>query len=325
MRMTVPALLAAVLFAGAAAPLRAVDVWMPQTGEVRLEETPRDSAEARRKHALALIGAGQWGGGVKEPRAMMDADPAADWVPQARLAIARGYLANDKPAAAFDELQPVVMAGPGSRQAEEARRLQFTAARVQTVRDVGKGKKLFEQLIETAPMWEDVVAAHRAKADALSEARYFLDVHDEYVAIVDIFPRSELAPYCWYKVAECEWELALWLGRSPEHMRAAEKQLGDFIDQYPGDPRVPMARAKVKEARRMRAAASWRTARFYIDTAGKPWAANAYLEQIVQEFEGLPEAEQATEELERMRDAGLVPDRPRVLQMPGAGWKEGSR
>ena len=196
---------------------------------------------------------------------------------------------------------------------------------MQTVRDVGKGKKLLDQLIETAPVWEDVVNAHRAKADALFEARYFLDAQDEYLAIVDIFPRSELAPYCWYKVAECEWELAAWLGRSPERMRAAEEQLDEFIDQFPGDPRVPMARAKVKEARLMRAAASWRTARFYIDTAGKPWAGIAYLEQIVQEFEGLPGTEQATEELERMRDAGLAADRPRVLQMPGAGWKEGSR
>ena len=39
-----------------------IEVWMPQTGEVALEETPRATQEARRLHAYALVGAGQWSG-----------------------------------------------------------------------------------------------------------------------------------------------------------------------------------------------------------------------------------------------------------------------
>ena len=54
-----------------AARVEALDVWTPQTGEVELEALPRDTADARRVHALALIGAGQWAGGVAELRALI--------------------------------------------------------------------------------------------------------------------------------------------------------------------------------------------------------------------------------------------------------------
>jgi predicted Zn-dependent protease len=122
----------------------AIDVWTPETGEVRLEELPRETVEMRRQHALALIGAGQWDGAITELRLLIEAEPEAEWVPEARFAIARGLLAAGRPSQAFDELEAFLASHPDTPFAARVRPLQLNAAQLEATRDVDSAAELYE-------------------------------------------------------------------------------------------------------------------------------------------------------------------------------------
>jgi outer membrane protein assembly factor BamD (BamD/ComL family) len=219
----------------------AIDVWTPETGEVQLEELPRQSVEARRQHALALIGAGQWAGGVAELRELMAAEPNAEWVPEARFAIARGLLAGGRGAEAFDELENFLTQHPDSPLAVRVRPLQFSAAREEATADVGSGAELYERLMDIAADADDPAMgalAQKEMADAFFDARWYLDAEDQYLAFISFFPSSEWVPYCWYRVAECEWEMSQWLDLGLEHSQVAEQSFRDFAEGG-GGPRRP--------------------------------------------------------------------------------------
>ena len=85
---------AIVLLAATTLPASAgLELWTPSTGETTLEELPRDTPEQRRRHALALLGAGQLSGGEPLLRELMNGDPKGEWVVDARFALARASIA----------------------------------------------------------------------------------------------------------------------------------------------------------------------------------------------------------------------------------------
>jgi outer membrane assembly lipoprotein YfiO len=316
-RISVVAAVLALALAGPAA--RGIEVWMPETGEVDLDEVEPGSLEARRAHAMALVGAGQWAGGVAELRRLIEAAPRAEWVPEAQFVIARGLIAWGRPRQAFEELHQLRVLYPESPFAERARPLQFVAARVTADLNVDDSAELYERLIDTAESQEEAERAWREKADVFFEAQRFLDAEAEYLAFVSFFPDSELVSYCWYMAAECEWQLATWLGLGLERVEAAEQHFEDFVERYPGDVRAADAQQKIEEARRERARINWEVARYYLEVEGKPWAAVNYLEYIGQEFPDTPEAERAARELAGIAARAEAPPRGQVREIPLPG------
>jgi outer membrane protein assembly factor BamD (BamD/ComL family) len=304
-----------------AAPAEAIEVWMPETGEVGLEDLPRATAEAHRRHALALLGAGQWQAGVAELRRLIAAEPTGDWVPEARFAVARGLLAGGELRQAFDELDELRTAYPEAPFAGRLRGMQLQAARAQCETDPDLAVELYDRLIGSAADADEASFIQKEKADALFSKRRYLDAEDQYVALMSLFPRSRWVPYCWYRVAECEWELARWLGLGIERLQVSERHFRDFADRYPQDVQAPAAREKAAEARREQASFYWKTARFYVDAARKPWAAISYLQLIQREFPDAPEAEWAAAELERIGKELPFPLRGTMkdLELPGVG------
>jgi len=315
------ALSLAVLLCVLAAPERAngAEMWMPETGEVQLEDLPRESAEARRLHALALIGAGQWSGGAEELRQLLAADPQAEWAAEARFTIARGLLASGHAREAFDELGLLAQEFPDSPFAGRVRAFQQTAARVHAVHDPDGGADLYDRLIDTAKDADERAVLQRDKADAFFRARRYLDAEAGYLELMTLYPRSEWCAYAWYRAAECEWELARWLGLGLERMESAEESFLDFAQAYPTDVRAEEALARVSEVRAARATFGWEIARFYVDAEKKPWAAIGYLERIISEFPDAPEAQWATRELEAIRAGLKAPLRgdTKELKLPG--------
>ena len=295
------------------------EMWMPETGEVRLEDLPRESVEARRLHALALIGAGQWSGGVEVLRLLLEAEPNAPWAPEGRFAIARGLLASGRARQAFDEFGRLGEEFPESPYAAHVREYQRTAARAQAVHDPDGASALYDLLIDTTEDADVQAVLQRDKADAFFRARRYLDAEACYLELIMRFPRSEWSAYAWYRSADCEWQMANWLGLGLERMESAEQQFEDFADAYPTDARADDALERVAEVRAARATFSWEIARFYVDAEKKPWAAITYLERIVREFPDAPEAEWAAAELGKIRAGLKAPLRgdTKELSLPG--------
>jgi outer membrane protein assembly factor BamD (BamD/ComL family) len=105
-------------------------------------------------------------------------------------------------------------------------------------------------------------------------------------------------------------------------MAAAEVSFRDFAERYPGHAYADEAEQKAEEARADQAAMNWEIARYYIDAAGKPWAALSYLEHIRREFPDAQEAGWAAEELERIEDQleAPLPGDVKELELPGVNF-----
>jgi outer membrane assembly lipoprotein YfiO len=306
------------LLAAAEAAMGA-EMWMPETGEIRLEDLPRDSVEARRLHALALIGAGQWSGGVEELRQLLEVEPNAPWAAEARFTIARGLIAAGRPRQGFDELTRLKVEFPGSPYAALVRRFQQTAARVQSMRDADSGAELYDLLIDTADNPDEAARVERDKGDALFRAGRYLDAEACYLELILLFPQSELCAYASYRTAECEWQMSQWLGLGLERLESAEREFEHFTQSYPTDAQVDDARERVTEVRAARASFNWEIARFYIDAEKKPWAAIVYLEHVIREFPDTPEAGWAAAELKRTRAGLKAPLRGEAKELPLPG------
>lgn len=305
--------------AATASVCRGAEMWMPETGEVRLEDLPRDAPEARRRHALALIGAGQVSGGIAELRELLAAEPDAPWADEARLAIGRGLLAAGHATKAFDELAALLKASPDGPSAAQARAVQQTAAQVLARTDPDAAAELYSRLIDTAADEEEAARLQRDIGDSYFQAGRYLDAEAEYLALITLYPRSELCAYAWYQSAECEWGLARRMGLGLERMESAERRFRDFADTYPTDERAEQARKRAAEVRETRAALNWEIARFYVDAEKKPWAAVGYLERVVREFPDTPQAGWASEELAAVRQGLEAPLRGTVRRLPLPG------
>jgi len=311
--------------AAAVGSAMAAEMWMPETGEMSLEDLPRQDAEARRLHALALIGRGQWSSGTEELRLLLAAEPDAEWAAEARFAIARGLLATGRPREAFDELERVAEEFPDSPFAARTRGYQRTAARVLAVEEPDAAGTLYDRLVVTARDADEAATILCEKADAFFRARRYLDAEAFYLELITEFPRSEHNTYAWFRAAECEWRMAQWLGLGLERMENAEKQFEDFARTYPSDLHAPEARERVADVQAARASFVWQVARFYIDAERKPWAAVVYLERLLREFPESPEAGWAEVELQRIRAGLEAPLRGTVqeLALPGVATETG--
>jgi len=309
-------LMLAVVVAG---PVRGMEVWMPETGEVELEEMPRDTLEGRRRHAYALVGAGQWAGGIRELRVLLRENPEAPWIGEARLILARALLGAGKRGKAFDELAELQKEQPDTPLALEAWSLQRAAARQESAEDLGSGLDLYDRLIEAAPDELEAADLMRARGDVAFDAGRYLIAQDEYMALVSFYPRSEWVPYCWYRIAECEWEMATWLGLGLEGVVASERSFEDFANTYPRHEKAGNARKLAAEAHDARAKRNAEIVRFYIRGEKKPWAAVNYLEYLRDEFPDTPQAEWAEDKLEKVREQlrAPTPGRVRPLALPG--------
>lgn len=312
------ALLTVALLA-AAANAEPIEVWTPETGEVQVDALPRGTPQERRLHALALIGAGQYGAGIFQLRELIEAEPRAEWVPEARLAVARGLIASGQAGEAFDELDYFLARYADSPLTAQVTPLQFTAAGVEAMQDVDSASELYDRLVDrlvyAAGTREEAGRAWKEKADAFYRVERYLEAQAEYRDFVGLFPESQWRAYCSYMVAECEWQMASALKLGLERSKSAERSFRDFIDLYPADARALEARGKAEEARGTQATICWQTALYYIDAAGKPWAAVNYLEQILKEFPDAPEAEWAARELARVRSELEAPLRGEMREM----------
>jgi len=310
------------VWVAAAAGVAAVEVWMPETGEVKLEEPPGDDVAARRDYAYALIGAGEWKSGARELRRLIKRNPEAEWRGEARLMIGRALLSGGKYRKAFDVLAEVREAHPGTPLAQRARVLQHETAMQQTTASFGKGADMYDRLVETAPGEEEAATALVQKADATFNARFYLRAQDAYLAVVDLYPQSEWAPYCWHRIAECDLERASWLELGVQGYQAAERGFADFLEVYPENQRAPEARRKLEEIRRRLAALNVEVVRFYAEAEERPWAAIRYLEHIRDNLPGTPQSEWAEQELHRIEAELTAPPRGRVRRLPLIGVEQ---
>lgn len=297
-----------ILLAGLAGAVRAAEVWTPEVGEVDLNEPVAEGDEAAFRHAWALVGAGRYESGVAALRRLSkkSADPAI--AERARYAVAQARHLQGKYKKAFKELERFVKDYPRSARTVEARWLQVRAAQKLSERRPRAALELLEKLGKV-PDLTLAARVQKDRADAMLKLGRYLAARDEYLALVDYYPRSKWVPYCFYKAAECELGLASWIGLGSERFRRARRELREFITSYPLHELASNAREKLAEARSKEAARIKGVARFYLEDKNRPEAAVAYLRYLRSELrgtEGAKWAEATLQRIEQRRGVSLV-------------------
>jgi len=312
-------MLSAVLLAVGGLRTSAVEVWMPETGDMVLESAPTGAEGEAYRRAVALIGAGEWDGGISQLRKLIAANPTADWAPQARCVLARGLIASGSCEAGFNELEALRTQYAGTPLAAQAHDLQVVAASELAKDDPTAAGKLFDRLKVEAGSMEEEALLQKQKADAFLDARLYLEAEDEYVQLATQYRQSIWAPYAWFRIADCEWEMAKWLNLGVERLKQADKAYKDYLSVYPDGSNAAEAKQRVLEVHRGEAEKYRQIAEFYIVSQKRPWAATSYLNYIVTEFADTPQAEWAKQELQKIEEAlgPPLPGQPRPFKMFG--------
>lgn len=293
----------------------AIEVWMPETGEVNLDDAQRETPEARFKHAAALIGAGEPMSGVAQLRQLIAEHPDAPWVEQAGYLVAFGLLTGGRYEEAFEEWEEFLGRYPESKQKYGVREMQLKAAALRASENLHDGMGLFDHLISGAPTREFAAQCQKEKADAVMDAGDYLLARDQYVAVLDYDPDSPWAPYCWYKVAECDLRLAEWIQRGMEHLELARRAFRDFMEVFPEHKLADEARENLKRVQSEQAARYKMIAEYYLSPGGRPTAALPYLRYIKAELAETEEAKWAAEKIEQFLADPSVPVRGRYRKL----------
>ena len=292
---------------------------MPETGEVNLDDPQRESPDARFRHAAALIGAGEPMSGVVQLRQLVTEHPDAEWVEQARFLGGFGLFTAGRHEEAFQEWGEFLSRYPESEQKYGVREMQLRAAISRAGEDVGDGLALYDRLIVDAPTREFAAQCQKEKADAIMGTGDYLLARDQYVAVLDYDPDSPWAPYCWYKVAECDLRLAKWIKRGTEHLERAGRAFRDFVAAFPEHELADNARENLEEVHAGQAAKYKMIAEYYLGPDRRPTAALPYLHYIRTELPDTEEAKWAAKRTEQILADPSVPvkGRCRTLDLPG--------
>ena len=308
--------LAALVMSGAAL---AVEVWTPDTGEVDLEELPRDSVEARFRHAAALITAGQAVSAAAQLEELLKQQPDAQWAERARFLIGVAHFADKKYDTAFAEWEDFHNRYPKSALARPAFEFQLQAALMRIREDMDGGQALFDRLIAKAPDKDFAVRCQKEKADAILAAGEFFRARDEYLALVDFFPDSPWVPYAWFKIAECDLRLAEWIRRGTEYLESSKKGFEDFLTTFPDHNLAAQAQDKLKEVRARQVAGYRRVAEYYMGPGMHPTAALPYLAAIRETLPDSDDARWADEKAAEIRKNEQVPLKGETIGTPLPG------
>ncbi len=220
-------------------------------------------------------------------------------MPQARSVLARGLVASGAYEKGFNELETLRTENPGTALAAQAHDLQVSAATAAASTDVDTAGRLFDRLKSQARTPAEEALLQKQKADAYFDARYYLEAEDEYLQLATNYRDSMWVPYAWFRIADCEWQMARWLNLGVERYQQADKSFQDYLKVYPDGSNAPEAKARMVEVHRHEAEKYRQIAEFYITAEQRPWAAVNYLNYLVSDYADTPQAAWARQELEQ--------------------------
>lgn len=304
-------------------PCLGIEAWTPQTGEVNLEERPRDDAEAHFRHAAALFAAGEAKSAAQQLKGLLEQHPEAEWAEQAHYLLGLARYNRGRYRAAFRAWHPIHEKFPESDQRKKVFALQRTAAKRQTQKSLRKGLKMFDQLTEIAPDRESGALAQKDRADALLAAGEYLRASDQYLALVDYYPDSSWVPYAWYRMGKCHLELAKWIGRGTEHLEEARRRLEDFLANFPEHQFADEAEAELNEVQTLMSGKYRDIAEYYLGPGKRPTAALPYLRHIQRSVPESSNGEWAERKINEILEHREAPAQGhvRTMALPGVSQK----
>lgn len=142
---------------------------------------------------------------------------------------------------------------------------------------------IYDEVINTVPNHELAPLSLFAKGELYHKNREYRQSIDAYQTLIRRFPKNELAPDSYVKIAENYFEISQLEYQNPDILGLAELNARKFADEFPRDDRLCAAENYAKEIKEVYAAGLCKTGAFY-ERTHHPEAASIYYLSAIEEY-----------------------------------------
>ena len=142
---------------------------------------------------------------------------------------------------------------------------------------------IYDEVVAALPNHELTIQALQSKAELLCTMGEYRDCVETYHLIIRRFPKHEIIPSCYLKIAEAYYEQSRYEFQNPDILALAELNVRKFRDDFPRDERVAIAEETVCEIKELYAKGLCDLGLFY-QRMEKPEAAAIYFQSAIEEF-----------------------------------------
>ncbi len=297
-------------------PAMAGGSWGADSGMVDLSRAYEDGAAEDFRQAVALLNYGYDRRGARRLRRLLRRHPGADWAGAAHYHLGLAYCRLGRYERAFGHFGEFVAGGPAREDVRAVQELQLRCAAQVGKKSPAKARPLFDELAATAHSESFAAACRWTIAGLLEERRRFLAAKDAYIEFVDYHPLHENAPEAWFKIAECQYNIALLSGRGMRALEMAEAALKDFLTHFSGHERTEEAERMLDDVMHGWAERTARVAEYYLKVRGNPHAALDYLRDIEKNAPDVGHAAPARERIGEIEEKITTPRPGGYIPMP---------
>lgn len=142
---------------------------------------------------------------------------------------------------------------------------------------------IYDEVVAALPNHELAIRALYSKGELLSSMREYRDSVEAYQTIIRRFPKNEIVPACYLKIADAYIEQARLEFQNPDILALAELNVRKFQNDFPRDERVAIAEESVRCIKEMYAKGLCDLGLFY-ERIHHPEAAAIYFQSSIEEF-----------------------------------------
>lgn len=282
-------------------------IWRPETGWIDPNVAPRDTAQLRYTHALALMTQGHGKSAAKEFERLVKEFPKAKWAESALFNIGESYHLGADPKRAAKAFEAYLRDYPAGRYADQAlgRMLSAGVALSQKMGGTQDAVDVLEKVVELGPAGDIADDAMAAIGDAYFRAGHYDEAIDAYQDLALRFPTSEWVQAVPFKTGRCYMRKGSHLRVNPEAYAQARVHFAEYVERYPQGVQVAAAKEYVEKAKSLQAQSEYSLAAFYVRTK-KPKSAVIYLNTVIQSFPDTDYAMRSRALLAHMKDMGVI-------------------
>ncbi|CUI17587.1 conserved hypothetical protein [Candidatus Protochlamydia naegleriophila] len=142
---------------------------------------------------------------------------------------------------------------------------------------------IYDEVVVALPNHDLTVCALYSKAELLQKMENYREAIDTYQTLIRRFPKHEMTPTCYLKIAESYCQQSVYEFQNPDILALAELNARKFKEEFPRDEKVEEAEGYVSRIKEMYAKGLCDVGLFY-ERMSQPGAAAIYYQSSIEEF-----------------------------------------
>lgn len=142
---------------------------------------------------------------------------------------------------------------------------------------------IYDEIVAAMPNHEMTALALYSKGELLQSMGEYRDSIEAYQALIRRFPKHELTPQSYLKIAQAYCQVSRYEMQNPDLIALAELSARKFREEFPRDERVEQAEGYVRQMREVYAKGLSDIGRFY-ERTDRPNSAAIYYQNAIDEF-----------------------------------------